>query len=275
MYVETGGHLQCWLRTSCSQYGDSAAGQGWPRAGAQVAITARSPLSLGCRSHVALEGGEGAAILRTRPPPSQPRVARDPSGPALPCDLGWAGGPCPHGAVSLSANCLWRWMFSFILSCSLPLLRGLGQQGPRWHVGGTGAPGQVGTELRPLPAVPDCPGEEPHEEEVGPFRLTPQQCHRHREHTGGAGEKVGGAGRRGWGCVPSDSLPDPHSAARQNRWEGVPALLPLCPTQRQLYLKSLLCTRHQGPLIDSHEPFSSTQQFCWLPGSHAWLIRVL
>lgn len=95
------GHLRCWLRTSCSRR-DSAAGQGWPGARAWVTIRARSPLPLGCRSHEALEGGEGAFILRTQPPPSQPRVARDPLGPALPCDLGWGGGPLPsRGRFSL------------------------------------------------------------------------------------------------------------------------------------------------------------------------------
>lgn len=67
-------------------------------------------------------------------------------------------------------------------------------------------------------------------------------------------------GRAGSGSplTPSPTT-DHRSVARQNRWEGVPTLLPLCPPQRQL------CARHQGPLVRSHEPFSSTQPLCRLP----------
>lgn len=38
--------------------------------------------------------------------------------------------------------------------------------------------------------VPDNTWEKPDQEEVWPIQLSQKQCHRHREHPGGAGEKV-------------------------------------------------------------------------------------
>lgn len=45
--------------------------------------------------------------------------------------------------------------------------------GPQGEVGAAGVPRQVGTESESLPTVPDCPWEEPHEEEVWSVRLPP------------------------------------------------------------------------------------------------------
>lgn len=116
-------------------------------------------------------------------------------GPDLLCNL--RGALALSGPVALSLTVSGGGQLSHFF-CSLSLLQGLGEgpQGGMWAA--PGLLGQVGTELGPLPTVTDCPWEESHKEEVGPVRFTPQQRHRHREHTGGAGEKVGGAERAGW-----------------------------------------------------------------------------
>lgn len=61
--------------------------------------------------------------------------------------------------------------------------------------------------------VSDRPRKEPNTEEVGTLRLAEEQRHRHREHSGGAGEKVGL--RRKGGFLPG--LTSPHSVAPSAR----------------------------------------------------------
>ena len=65
-----------------------------------------------------------------------------------------------------------------------------GERGP-WLLPGTDCVSVCLRDPPPPPLVPDHSREEPHQEEVGTLQLTPQQCHRHREHPGGAGEEVG------------------------------------------------------------------------------------
>lgn len=118
-------------------------------------------------------------------------VLNPPAAPVCP-----AGGFSTGPVVSLSVN--WGYFsgdghFLFFLAHCL-CFRAWGSRAHGGMWGASGLPGQVGTELGPLPAVTDCPWKEPHEEEVRPVWLTPQQRHWHREHTGGAGEEVGGAG---------------------------------------------------------------------------------
>lgn len=108
--------------------------------------------------------------------------------------------------------------------------------------GAVALPGQVGTELGPFPAVTDRPWKEPHKEEVGPVRLTPQQCHRNRKHPGGAGEKVGGQ-------VLCLLQPFPSCAvAELGKQEGVPTPLPPVPLWAQLCSQAL-CARSLGQLV--------------------------
>lgn len=154
--------------------------------------------------------------MRTWPLPPQ-RSGCQPLGPSLQCDL---GGPSLCSGRVFSGD--GRFLLFFLARCLCFRAWSSRAQGGMW--GAPGLPGQVGTELGALLAVPDCPWEEPHEEEVRSVWLTPQQRHRHREHTGGAGEKVGGAG--GWDRSVSS---DPRSGAKQSRQEGVPTLCSSVP----------------------------------------------
>lgn len=151
------------------------------------------------------------------------------------------------GTVSLSVN--WEaYLGMNIFSRSFLLTNSASGPGaarsPEGMLGGTGAPREGGTELGPLPTVTDCPWEEPHEEEVGPIRLPPQQRHWHREHTGGAGEEVGEGG-----TVPRSPAPPSLIPIRWQSRAGRRECPPLClsvPTSDSCVVKSLLCVGHQG-----------------------------
>lgn len=185
VWLEAGGgkvSCNCWARISPSQFGDSEVGQGFMLL---HPLSPRCPEASG--PMMPLRGREPVAILRTRP---GMRFQ------ALPCYVISSALALTRPA-SLSVNlkgCLWRWAFlSFFLVHCL-CFRAWGSRAPGGMWGTVALPGQVGTELGPFPAVTDRPWEEPHEEEVGPVWLSPQQRHRDREYTGSAGEKVGGMG---------------------------------------------------------------------------------
>lgn len=64
---------------------------------------------------------------------------------------------------------LWRWTFSPVLSCSLPLLQGLEQQGSGWPVGAQGSQGRWALSWGLSSQSLIVPGKSPTRKKSGPF----------------------------------------------------------------------------------------------------------